>query len=448
MERYKVSYEVGPEQGEEYLSDPSERRFHVGILGDFSGRDRGLSASGAEAELPRRVEVDADNVWELAGFRPAIRIEGGDAHVSLTFESFDDFHPDHLRAVVPPELGDGQASDAAEAPRPVDRPASAEPQSGSDVLGAILQDSDGPDAAPSRTAAGGLGAFIDDAVRPHLVRPGRAEGARERTDRAVRRVLGDPSMASLEALWRPVLQLVTWCTPNRHIHLHLIDCGRECFDRIARSTTDSDQLGGRILGDRAGPGADVRYSLLVAPWDLAGSEGAAETLARFAEMGGRIGAACVAGVDGGPATLDSEAWASLRRHPDAEVLAVFAPRLLARIPYGRGMEECTPPFEEAVTEVGKGHVWGSPAILASWLLIRALSPEGPEPRLEGGWKLEGLPFHTGTGMGGPTLHGCLASRFTDREADALDSVGVMPLRPTGAPGTIRVSGLRMFGGAR
>jgi type VI secretion system protein ImpC len=196
----------------------------------------------------------------------------------------------------------------------------------------------------------------------------------------------------------------------------------------------------RLLAGHADP---VPWSLLVGAYTFGASGDDVDRLAQLAAIGLVLRAPWISGADPrlagvGPEpgelstwTPPGEGWQLFRGSSLARSLGLVLPRFLARLPYGRGLEECERlAFEElAPGAPPETFLWGNPAIMVAvilgrsfaehgWALMRGLEPE-----------ISGLPVGVlGRGTAAQAI-GPGEAPLSVRAADALMDRGFMPLAP-------------------
>src|SRR5262249_38700687 len=127
------------------------------------------------------------------------------------------------------------------------------------------------------------------------------------------------------------------------------------------------------------------WTLLVGLYQFEPSASHAALLGRLARVVRQASAPFVAGA--GPSALApkfaqddeaAEAWASLRKLPEASLLGLAAPRFLLRLPYGENTRSIEAfEYEESTNKVGWPHyLWGNPALGVASVLARSFNKEG------------------------------------------------------------------------
>jgi len=423
--------------------------FRMAILGDFSGRSE--TSAGAAPVVGRRAwRVDRDDLdAAIAGIRPALRLRIMPEldPIVISFASIDDFHPDGLvdRVSLFRQL---RGLDAA-APRPTAEPkrdlpsandarATAASLSGA-TGGSLLDDilgvqSPEPAAEAQSRPRDDLSAFIDHAVRRHLV---QEPSARERDlaaqteellSAALRVLLHHPSFQAVESLWRAIDLLVRRVETGEAAEVHLFDVTKD-----------------EVLADTAG----IQQMLMASgrPWSLfvcahTYSPQDAPTLASLAAVGKRLGAPCIAGasptfagVESFATSPDEDDWSfesttamdSLRQSADGSFLSLVLPRFLARESYGKRGIECErvrfeefPPGEREHASL----LWANGAILCA-LAIGARVADGDPPPTRA--SIDGLPLEIATVDGEAVAIPCAEAWLGQSEVERLLDHGLTPL---------------------
>ena len=465
------------EAGARPASSPSRTRsalpgdpFRIAVLGDFSGRgNRGERRSGEELRSIAPIRVDRDSLdAAIARVRPRLQIPTAAPELptlDVEFRSLDDFHPDALYATLPllQELRElrrlaedpshfsrGPAS--GRGPGPAVPPTGPGPgiesrQGGGGLLDRILTEQ-GPDA--SRAGGGDdLHAFIQRVAAPHTVAasPQRQAEALERIDAAVseqlREILRHSHFRGVESLWRALQLLVGRLETGESLQVHLVDITRdEVEDELDRAARGSASGLHRLLTDPAATPGDVPWALLVGCYAF--RPGQAELLARIGAVAREAEApflsraapelAGAASFEGTPdprewKAADDPEWEAFRRSDVAPWVALAAPRFLLRLPYGAdsdpvdtvALEETEPPPRH------EDYLWGNPAILCALLLGRSFTRSGWGMRPELTLEEDRLPLHIVELPEGAVAQPCAEGLMTDRAADRLLDLGIIPL---------------------
>jgi type VI secretion system protein ImpC len=341
---------------------------------------------------------------------------------------------------------------------------------GGDILDSILSGGAGgelPQARPASTAAAPPApaardsewkSLIRNIVAPHLVPhadPRQGELLAQ-LDEAVaaqmRLTLHDPAFQSLEAAWRSVFLLLDRLETGVDLKIDLIDLSKA--ELLADLDVEPDALEEtglhRILVDETAalPGA-VGYSVVACLDSFGESPQEVRALASAARIAARAGSALIVG--GAPQLLGRRAldradeprrwtfqaedpaleaaWLSLRESPDAEWLAVAAPRFLLRTPYGEdGSSTDLPGFEELDdTPPHDLFLWGPPSAACACLLGEAFMRSGWSLRPGALGLLDKRPvWHAGKGADREMVPGAEVW-MTDEAVEEFLGRGLSPL---------------------
>jgi predicted component of type VI protein secretion system len=286
-------------------------------------------------------------------------------------------------------------------------------------------------------AADDLGAFVDRAVRGHVVRAPAADAAAlaAKVDAAMaamlRALLHHPSFQALESTWRAVDFFVRRLDTNGDLQVHLVDGTSADVHAVAGGTHPAlaDRLFARAHG--------------VPPWSLVVvlhpfGAGDVESLTRLAALGEQAGVPMIVGstpalaggrpVDSDDGSADaSAAWNALRHSPAASYLSVAWPRLLLRLPYGRENETDTGfAFEEfdGPASSHEAFLWGSGAVAVGLVIAQSVA-EGDEPATHG--TIDRLPLFVEQVDGEALAVPCAERVLSDSALGELLSLGFTPL---------------------
>ena len=431
------------------------------LIGDFSGQP--ATARKPLAERPT-LQVDVDTLDSVMGrLRPRLLMPAAE----LGFAGLDDFHPDSLYArlgvfralrEMRQRLADTArfAQAAAElrqgvpvvpAPAPAVTPAAAATAGTRDggqdggLLAALLGGNPVAAAAPLPAPSAGIDAFIRSIVAPHIVPDIAPQQASliASVDAAItdqmRGLLHAPAFQQLESAWRGVQWLIASLELDEQLQLHLFDVGRdELLDDVVAAQGKIDQTGtyrARVDRWRQQPGAQG-WSAMAALYSFGPAVEDIGLLAALGVLASQAGGPLLAAADPALAGDDASAlagWQSLRRSAVAGWIGLAAPRVLLRLPYGKGRDPIT---AFAFDEVGPAHqhaqlLWGSGALASLLLIARAFTARGWgfEPGDER--EIGGLPAFTYLQDGEPEMQACAEHYLGEAAGDLLLAAGLMPV---------------------
>jgi predicted component of type VI protein secretion system len=389
------------------------------VVGDFSGTS-GEQRGTFGGRATHRIDVDTfDAVMRRIGPRVAL------ADVEIRFEQVDDFHPDRLYARL----------DRFKRLR--DTRATTPPVPGGDQLARLL----GTPPTPPAAAASGIDALIRDAVAPHVVKDTSAATVahRQAVDGAIaeemRGLLHAPAFQALEAAWRGVRWLVTSLELDDSLEVHLLDATRdELLADIVGSGGDLAKTGlHEIAVNRPRASVDGRrWTALVGLFRFGASTADVGLLAALGVVAARGGAAFLGDADPrlglDPAGVPAE-WTALRRTATARSIAMAAPRVLLRMPYGRtsdpieafGFEEfdAAPKTEQLL--------WASASLATALVVGRAFLARGWEMEPGDERDIDDLPAYVFEHDGERRLQPCAEVVLSERNVDAFVEAGLIPI---------------------
>jgi type VI secretion system protein ImpC len=390
------------------------------VLGDFSGKP-----SGERPPLPSRPvhRVDIDNIDAVARrLEPRVSLPAGD----VRFQETDDFHPDRLYA----RLDRFERLRAARAQPPAQD---------DDQLARLLGRP--PESRPAPAApATGIDALIRDAVAPHIVKDTSARTAAHvaAVDAAIaeemRALLHAPAFQALEASWRGLRWLASGLELDDNLQLHLLDVTRDelLADIVAAQGKLADTAIYRTVVDRARTAADRHvWSALVGLFQFGPSDADVGLLAALGLIASRAGGPWLAGADLALAAeaAASTGWPALRRSEAAPWIALAAPRVLLRLPYGKRSDPIEAfAFEEFVgPPVHDQFLWGHASLALALLIGRGFTARGWDMEPGDERELDDLPAYTFVEDGEPRMQPCAERFLNEREADALLRAGLVPI---------------------
>ena len=443
------------------------------LCGDFSGRaGRGLDDPEALAARPL-LRVDVDNLdATIARLAPVVAhtpagAAPADAPREVCFSALEDFHPDRLYArgelfgdlhALRERLSDPALAAQATAPPTQAEPTGAAAESDEATLARLLGRTAPPATAAAAPVPRGVEAAVDALVRRavaahdaptvapeqgHLVR-----GVDAAVAERMRRLLHDPSFQALEAAWRTVQLLASRLELDASLELYLLDVTRaELAVAAAEPELARTGLWKTLVERRQGADGGPVWSMVVSLEAFDASQADVSLLASLAATAAAGGAPLIATASPGlfgcetladlsdpdqwqPLDADHQArWQALRQSPLAPWIGLVAPRLLLRLPYGKGTDPLERfDFDElAGVDPAQGLLWGHPGAACALLAGLAFSEDGWRLDLDTQLDIDDLPAWIYDDGGERQLYPCAGAWLGERAADALLARGVMPL---------------------
>jgi len=392
------------------------------VLGNFSG-----NAAADRPALGNRPtqRVDIDNFDDvLRRVTPRLNMPSGE----IRFGQMDDFHPDALYTRL----------DLFKALRQ----ARAQPAADASDLGRLLGKPTDRSASPAPAPASGLDALIRDIVAPHIVRDGSAQeksyqaGVDAAIAEQMRSLLHQSAFQSLEAAWRGLRWLVSSLELDENLQLHLLDVTREelLADIVAANGALAQTGLYRTAVDRWRnvPGSHG-WSALVVLIDFGPSDQDVGLLAAMGLIASQAGGPILAGAnDVLSSSADprvSAAWQALRRSEAASWIGLSAPRVLMRLPYGKGSDPIESfAFEEFVGQpTHEEFLWGNASLATALLLGRAFTARGWDMEPGDEREIGDLPAYTFVRDGEREMQACAERFLTESETNTLLATGLIPL---------------------
>lgn len=431
---------------------PDESPFRILLLGDFSGREsRGVTET-VRGRKPRPVDLDKLDA-ALARIAPRLDLElPRGEKIALTFSRLEDFHPDRIweqnEFFAPHRKMRAELTNPATfatAMASVEPQARNEPpaqQSAADLWSQLtdLPASKAPSQSPAESAVKRL---IEQAVASHVVSgpdPRQAEFIAA-FDAAVSGQMGallhHPHFQALEAAWRGVDFLLRNVDTDETLEVCLLDVSRA---ELAADLRAADNLAAsanyEIIVEK--PVGAKPWTIVVGLFSFQPNDDDADLLAWLAQIAAAARLPFIAGA--GPQLLEAAqartderetntAWQTLRTLPAARHAGLVTPRFLLRLPYGKGTDAIDHfAFEEMPPKAEHDALlWGNPALIATLLLANSWRDEGWDFSPPVNAEVSGLPVHVFTEAGEKKLTPCGEVLLTDRVAENLLALGVMPL---------------------
>ena len=408
------------------------------VIGDLAGARADREPLAARPTH----RVDLDNLEAtLQRIAPAVHCTVGGAEVAFAPRSLDDFHPDRLLQTVPLLQAAWKARERLADPAQFG-------QAAQDLLGGLIgrpaaaAPAVTPPGAAPRTAADAVQALIRDAVAAHIVpdappqQAALVAAAEDALARQLQELLHAPAFQALESTWRGVNWLVSNLELDESLQLHLFDVSRDelLADVVAAQGRLAETGLHRALADRwrNQPGAES-WSLLAGLYRFGPGDTDIGLLAALGLIASQAGGPFVAEAHPSLAGNDPgipAGWQTLRSSEAAPWIGLVAPRLLLRLPYGRGRDaveafafEEIPPGPPEPSSL----LWGAPALAVALLVGRAFSASGWnfEPGEER--EIGDLPALTFERDGERELQPCAERLLGEPAVQAMLDAGIMPL---------------------
>jgi predicted component of type VI protein secretion system len=405
-----------------------ENEFRILVLADAMGFDQ--SFEGEQIDKLRVIKIDRDNLDDvLAQLKPTIEFEDlvpGQSLSQIVFDSIESFHPDeifkradvfaHLRKLKRQLRGDLQQQAMEEirswnnvnlsADRPQTIPggkqsAAADPQfSTAGLFDEVLDESYDPG------SSGGVewDQFIDDLLKPIKVQTvdPNVKQYEAIVDRAVevtmRKILDHSRFKSVEAAWRGMQWLTRRIDSDVQVKVFLMSMSKDALIRELGSPDVLEQtdLFKYIVERTVRTPGGKRWSMVCAHYTLGLSE--TEILAM-----GRLGNICAAGgtnlfscvcndLDAFENEKYSQRWKELCAIGAATHICAMTPRILLRLPYGKGGTRTEQfAFDEEIKN-SNGRLWGNPTILAAAALATDFENNGATDSTQV-FRFQNFPMH-------------------------------------------------------
>jgi type VI secretion system ImpC/EvpB family protein len=388
------------------------------VIGDLSGRPVADRPPLANRPIQR---VDVDNLDAVVRrLDPRVELPAGAIHV----QHIDDFHPDRLFARL-------DLFERLRATR-------ASPVADDEQIARLLGTAPRPTPTASPT---GIDALIRDAVAPYVVSDTSARTAAHvaAVDAAIaqemRALLHAPAFQSLEAIWRGIHRLISNLELDDNLQLHLFDVTREeiLADIVAARGAIADTAFHRAVVERTRTVPDGRgWSALIGLFRFGASDADMGLLAALGQIAVRAGCPWLGDADLGlvadPAAA-FPAWSALRRSEVARWIALAAPRVLLRLPYGQRSDPIEAfRFDEFAGAPAQDELLWGPASLAMALLIgRSFVARGWEMEPGDENEIGDLPAYTFERDGESQLQPAAERAITERDADTMLKSGLVPI---------------------
>lgn len=392
--------------------------FRILLLGDFSGAAKPQAPAHRTA---RRIDIDNFDS-EIARLAPAIHATLDGEAVTVQPRELDDFHPDQLyqkshaftalraqrdRLRNPATFAQAAQELTGQAHTPA---ASAQPAAGQSALDRLV-----------RQLVGQLPPGPDPRQADYLAAADAVIAAR------MRALLHEPAFQQVEAAWRGAHLLATSLELDGELQLHVLDISAEELRADPQALRPA-------LAERHGADSEP-WSLLCCLHAFGTADSELHALSVLGALAAQAQAPLIAAAapalasDTAPDQDAAEAWQQLRSSAQAPWIGLALPRILLRLPYGKGTDPvATFAFEETDGAFEHEHyLWGAGSLACAIMLGRAFQDNGWDMTAGDVLDLDDLPAHIVRKDGEAQLQPCAETLLGESARDALLALGLMPL---------------------
>jgi type VI secretion system protein ImpC len=462
------------------------KQFRILILADLSGRtNRGIAEHATIASRKTRA-IDVDSFEKvMTAIKPELHLPVDEkTFVPLTFTRLEDFRPDAILSSVAAlqgllqlrtDLKDPKkfkataaavrklTGEAAPKPKPA-RPAGLSASADSDFERLLNQT-----VAPKNAAAVDTDALIANLVAGYSVpdadpdQPRMMALVEDALSAGLRAILRHPAFQALEASWRGIEFLTSRLSTDEDLKLFVLDVSKEELfnDLNGAPTVEKSALHQLLIEQTRVPGAEP-FSLVVGDYEF---EPQPRDIALLAKLASLMHIAAVPFLAGASAKVtgfasfpefarataaakwqppaDAAMWDKIRGHKYAAHLGLAAPRFLLRLPYGPKTDPIdTYPFDEMPAANGplhEGYLWGNGAFAVALGIGQAFLDDGWS--FTPGTDVADLPCHMTTIDGDKEMTPCAGVLISDRVADILHQLGLIPLLSVKNAPSVKIAGV-------
>lgn len=464
-------FELGKRVQAQRIDD--ETPFRLLVLADFSGRSsRGL----VEPISGRRpINVDVDNLDALPaklGTTIHIPLGVGDSHMAIAIRSLDDFHPDHLAANIETfrvlkqirmalanpgtfELAAqqvralaGMTEQAAPAPSTSSAPSSVVSDNEFEQL---LGKAPAKIQQPEKKHVD-ISAMVGELVREYVVpnpKPEQQELIRVVTDAMgvqLRAILHNVAFQQVEASWRGLAFLISRLELDDQLKVSILDVSRdELIADLSTEDLSKSSLYKLLVEQTVGSQGGQPWAAIVGDYSFGPSQNDVALLARLGTIAQAAGAPFLAAADASlmgckdlsqtpdpdnwKQPTDLSLWDKLREMAVAPSIGLAWPRMLLRLPYGKGLESIDAfDFDETAQNFShQQYLWGNPAFACGYCLASAFREYGWSLQPGGFMEIDDLPAHSRKIDGEKQVQSPAEAYLSDRAAGIIQGKGVIPL---------------------
>lgn len=328
----------------------------------------------------------------------------------------------------------------------------------------IVRDTGDPErlASEQRHARDLIGAFVDQVVSQKSRLDQRTQDSVKAIERMIEEIdrrIGDQLDAilhhkkfqNLESKWRGLHYLVMNSETGTSLQIRVLNCSKKELGKDLDSAVEFDRstLFKKVYEEEYGTFGGNPFGLLVGDYDFDGTVPDVNMLTNISGVAASAHAPFLAAASPQLFDMDSfttldvpgdlaklfdrttlEPWRQFRKSDDSRYVALTAPRVLLRTPYGKN----TLPvdgfnYEESVSS-HDDFVWGNAAYALAQRINNAFSLYhwcAAIRGVEGGGLVEGLPFYTFKSAGEDVIKCPTETAITDRRENELSEQGVLAL---------------------
>ena len=449
-------------RNDEVKKEDQNDPMHIAIIGDFGG------LSGRETPLAdrkfRRIDRDLfDEVFARTNVELSVPIND----LTIKFEDIDDLHPDFLYARV--ELFDelkklrrklkknDSFAEAAEEifawadfqGRETQAEAPVKPIDSQGMLDTLLSQSE-LSKKYETSPEGQIDKLIKDIVAPYVnakedPRLPELENAVDKaTSELLRKLMHSSEFKTLEASWRSLYWLVRRIETGPQLKLFLLDASKE---ELINDTANGGLGLHKLLVENNRVAGGHHFSVVLADYMINDSLVDISLTKSFASAGNACNAGVFIGGGMSLAGCDSlenpdpddwgreltnevrDAWVNVRHSQEASHVALFAPRFMVRLPYGKKTSpiECFG-FEELPQ--GGSHqfyLWGNSAYLGAQLIAQSYTEYGWQFEPGRVQQIDEMLLHAYSEDGEDLIKPCTEAYLVDRAAKKMMESGLLPV---------------------
>jgi type VI secretion system protein ImpC len=269
-------------------------------------------------------------------------------------------------------------------------------------------------------------------------------------------VLHDPKFQKLEGTWRGLKYLVNESVTSETLKIKVLNVSKRTLQKDFEKASEFDQSGlfKKVYESEYGQLGGSPFGMLIGDFEFDGKS--AEDVKLLTDIGRCASAAHAPFVSAASSqmfNLDSFAtlndprdlekiflsneyayWKAFRESDDSRYVALTMPRVLARLPYGKGAsEKSVDEFDYREGVDGTQHsdyTWMNAAWAYGARVTKAFVEDGWYMRtrgVEGGGVVDGLPLHLFEEAGGKTIKCPSETLIPERRENELSNLGFLPL---------------------
>ena len=462
----------------------SNRPCPILVLADFSGRShRGLD-DATNLKTRKIYQITRDNFDEIF-MRQHVTLDIAIADKPIEFNDPEDLHPDYIyervdlfakfralkRKLNKRESFDEAAQEIfswANAPKPATTAAAPTPTTddgSADLLDELLHST-----RAQMEQADSIQGLIQQIAAPYVIPsadprlPELIDTVDQSTSHLMRKILHSSAFQGIESAWRSLQWLLKRLDTDHDLKLYIADISLAEIIEDNEAHPESTTALHELLVDQRQAEGIAPFSMIVADYEISDDIAHVDALANLGSIAADLNATLLCG--GSPRLAGCEdlvhqpepadwqlhgpdddftlLWQAVREQDYSQHIALVAPRVLLRLPYGQRTSPTeTFSFEELPSQLPHDfYLWGNGAYLIAYVLGNTFNRRGWVNPTSDSQLVDGLTIHVTQQDGESVVTPCAEILMTDTTAGGLVEAGLLVVRSVANQDAVIIPNLR------